>query len=110
MKNTPSSSPVDSATGLATMLAVAALANPRNVPGSKSIMLDAQVYVGSPSCESLIGALRFYNGNDMEFDSNAGLYLIYATVSSFYFVVYAEQDFWVTNLNNNISLRAWKRG
>ncbi|KAF8973655.1 hypothetical protein BDZ97DRAFT_1912130 [Flammula alnicola] len=69
----------DSAAGLATILAIAALANPRHVPDSKSIILDAQVYVGSPSCESLIGALRFYNGTEIEFSSDAGLYLIYAT-------------------------------
>ncbi|KAF8955969.1 hypothetical protein BDZ97DRAFT_1926038 [Flammula alnicola] len=69
----------DSAAGLATILAIAALANPRHVPDSKSIILDAQVYIGSPSCESLIGALRFYNGTEIEFSSDAGLYLIYAT-------------------------------
>ncbi|KAF8973246.1 hypothetical protein BDZ97DRAFT_1990551 [Flammula alnicola] len=77
LKHTTSGS--DSAAGLATILAIAALANPRHVPDSKSIILDAQVYVGSSSCESLIGALRFYNGTEIEFSSDAGLYLIYAT-------------------------------
>lgn len=69
------------AAGIATITAVAAVGNPRNIPGSKKVMLDVQVFVGSPSCESLLGALAYFNGSNMVFDHDSvALYLIYATV------------------------------
>ena len=73
----------DTAAGIATLTAVTALRNPRALPGMKTVILDAQIYVGSPSCESLLGSLQFYNGSDMVFEHQSALYLIYATVSVF---------------------------
>jgi len=66
------------------MTAVAAVGNPRNVPGSKKLILDVQIYVGSEKCESLLGALSYFNGSDMVFDNDdVALYLIYSTFSRF---------------------------
>ncbi|KAF5381722.1 hypothetical protein D9615_005621 [Tricholomella constricta] len=76
----PSVTPTsDTAAGIATITAVAALGNPRTLPGTKTVLLDAQIYVGSPSCESLLGSLRFFNVSDMVFEHQSALYLIYAT-------------------------------
>lgn len=74
--------------GIATITAIAAVGNPRPTPGSaKKIMLDAQIYVGSLNCESLLGALSYFNGSDMVFgNDDVALYLIYATVSSLDFI------------------------
>ena len=80
MSVTPTS---DTAAGIATITAVAALGNPKALPGTKMVVLDAQIYVGSPSCESLLGSLRFFNGSDIVFKHQSALYLIYATVSAF---------------------------
>lgn len=67
--------------GLATITAIAAIGNPRNVAGKKFI-LDAQIYVGSKKCESLIGALSYYNISNIPFDhEKVALFFIYSTVS-----------------------------
>ncbi|KAF8957984.1 hypothetical protein BDZ97DRAFT_1843975 [Flammula alnicola] len=58
------------------LTAIAALGNPRTIPKSKTIVLDAQIYIGSLSCESLLGALRYFNAKDLHFPESAGLYLI----------------------------------
>ena len=74
----------DLASGYATITAIAALANPRNVPGSKKkLILDAEIFVGGEKCETLLGALSFFNKSDMNFEhSGIALYLIYSTVST----------------------------
>ena len=73
--------------GIATITAIAAVGNSWPIPGSsKKIMLDTQIYVSSSNCESLFGALSYFNGSDMVFrNDEITLYLIYATVSFFYF-------------------------
>ena len=64
------------------MVGIAGLGHPRPVADApKSLMLDAEIYLGSPSCEALIGALRFYNGQNIKFTDDLTLYLIYATVN-----------------------------
>ena len=75
----------DTAAGIATITAIAALGNPRALPGTKTVVLDAQIYVGSPSCESLMGSLRFFNASDMVFEHESALYFIYATVCAWNF-------------------------
>jgi hypothetical protein len=68
--------------GMISLTAIAALANPRSTPKSKStIVVDAQIYIGSIYCESLLGALRYFNANDIQFSEAPGLYLINTTVS-----------------------------
>ena len=69
--------------GYATITAIAALANPQNIPGSKrKIILDAEIFIGGKKCETLLGALSFFNKNDINFEhSGVALYLIYSTVS-----------------------------
>lgn len=75
------STQTESANGLATIIAIAAVGNPRNIPGSKRVILDAQVYVGSQNCEFLLGALSYFNSSDMTFGpDDVALYLIHATV------------------------------
>ena len=82
MKNNSLNSHSNSASGLATMVGIAGLGHPRPVADApKSLMLDAEIYLGSPSCEALIGALRFYNGQNIKFTDDLTLYLIYATVN-----------------------------
>lgn len=71
----------DITAGYASITAIAGLGNPRAIPNSKVLILDAQIYIGSSSCESLLGALRFFNAQDAVFVNDVGLYLIYATVA-----------------------------
>ncbi|KJA12908.1 hypothetical protein HYPSUDRAFT_1084434, partial [Hypholoma sublateritium FD-334 SS-4] len=76
--------PCDSCVGLATITAIAAIGNPRSVARSKKMILDAQIYVGSPTCESLLGALTYFNSSDLVFSNETvSLYLIYATIANF---------------------------
>ena len=77
-----SSADSSSSTGLASLTAIAALGNPRLIPKSKTVILDAQIYVGSPFCEFLIGALRFFNSSNIQFSEEPSLYSIHATVSA----------------------------
>ncbi|KIK00974.1 hypothetical protein K443DRAFT_7224 [Laccaria amethystina LaAM-08-1] len=69
--------------GIATITVITAVGNPRPTPGSsKKIMLDAQIYVGSSNCESLLGSLSYFNGSDMVFrKDDVALYLLYATIA-----------------------------
>ncbi|RDB16135.1 hypothetical protein Hypma_003356 [Hypsizygus marmoreus] len=71
----------DAVPGLASITTIAALANPRRPRRllSKTVILDAEIYVGSSLCESLLGALRFFNAFDLKLSAEPGLYLIYAT-------------------------------
>ena len=76
--------------GIATITAIAAVGNPCPTPSSsKKIMLDAQIYVGSPNCESLLGTLSYFNGSDMVFrKDDVALYLLYATVSLLFHFIF----------------------
>lgn len=74
----------DAAAGIATITAIAALGNSRPLPGTKTVILDAQIYVDSPTCESLMGSLRFFNASGMKFEHKSALYLIYATVCALF--------------------------
>ena len=76
--------------GYATITAVAVLANPRNLPGSKKkIILDAEIFVGGEKCETLLSALSFFNKSNMNFEHNGiAVYLIYSTVSSFHLILF----------------------
>jgi Na+-transporting NADH:ubiquinone oxidoreductase subunit NqrB len=74
------SQPKPSAAGWASLTALAILANPRGI--SKTIVLDAQVFLGPTDSDLLIGSLRYFNSNDHTFDDEPHLYSITATVSS----------------------------
>jgi hypothetical protein len=74
----------DAAAGITTITAITALRNARPLPGTKTVVLDAQIYVGSPFCKSLMGSLRFFNVSDMVFKHESALYLIYATVCALF--------------------------
>ena len=82
--------PSDLTSGYATITALATLANPRNLPGSKKkIILDAEIFVGGEKCETLLGALSFFNKSNMNFEHNGiAVYLIYSTVSSFRLILF----------------------
>jgi len=71
-----------SSAGLASITAVAALWNPRSPPGSSlKTILDAQFFLGQEDCESLIGALSYFNSQKLIFGTTPSLYLINTTVS-----------------------------
>ncbi|KAJ6556570.1 hypothetical protein DFH09DRAFT_1084662 [Mycena vulgaris] len=50
----------------ASLIAFAVLENPRLIPKTKSIVFDAQIYLGS-SEPALITSLRYFNSNNLEF-------------------------------------------
>jgi hypothetical protein len=71
-----------SSAGLTSITAVAALWNPRLSPGSSlKTILDAQFFLGQEDCESLIGALSYFNSQKLNFGTTPSLYLINTTVS-----------------------------
>ena len=73
----------NAAAGIAMLTAIAAVGNPRSPPASsrKQLILDVQIYIGSATCESLTGALNYFNGSDTPFESDTvSLFLIHATV------------------------------
>ena len=74
--------PKPAAAGLATITGLAILANPRIVHASKTLVLDAQFYLGLTNRDSLIGSLRYYNLRDYTFHDEATLYVVHATVST----------------------------
>ena len=51
----------------ASLHAIAVLENPRLIPKTKSIVFDAQIYLGG-SEPALIGSLRYYNEHNCEFE------------------------------------------
>ena len=71
------------ASGFASITGVIGLANPRILPGTKTIVLDAQIYLGEgvDGPRFLIGSLRYFNSDNLTFDDSAQLYSIYSTVS-----------------------------
>lgn len=78
-----SSSDAQRSAGMLSLTAIAAIGNCRSIPRApKSIVVDAQIFVGSPSCESLLGALQYYNTSNLAFhEDTVGLYLINTSVS-----------------------------
>lgn len=77
------SQPKPSAAGWASLTGLAILANPRSISASKTIVLDAQVFLGPTDSDLLIGSLRYFNSTDHTFNDEPHLYSINATVSSY---------------------------
>jgi hypothetical protein len=73
------------APGWASVTGLVILANPRMIPASKTVVLDAQLYLKVTDQDlPLIGSLRYFNSesNYMTFDEGPNLYVIYTTVST----------------------------
>ncbi len=70
------------ATGRASITGIAILANPRMISASKTIVLDAQLYLGPTDEDLLIGSLRYFNSTNSSFDDGPNFYVILATVST----------------------------
>jgi hypothetical protein len=70
------------AAGWASITGIAILANPRMIPASKTIVFDAQLYLGPTDEDLLIGSLRYFNSTNFSFDDGPSFYVIYATVST----------------------------
>jgi len=79
--STSASQPKPSAAGSADVTGIAILANPRIIPGSKTIVFDAQLYLEPTDQDLLIGSLRYFNSANLTFDEGSNLYFIIATVS-----------------------------
>ncbi|KAJ7933665.1 hypothetical protein B0H13DRAFT_1855907 [Mycena leptocephala] len=58
----------------ASLTAIAVLENPRLIPKTKSIVFDAQIYLGS-SEPALISSLRYFNADNLEF-AEVGCYFV----------------------------------
>ncbi|KAJ7482768.1 hypothetical protein FB451DRAFT_1170625 [Mycena latifolia] len=54
--------------------------NPRQTT-TKGFAFDANFFVGSSTCPSLLALLRFFNANNITFPTSPTLYYIYATVA-----------------------------
>jgi len=80
-KSTSASQPKPSAAGWATLTGLVILANPRVISASRTIVLDAQVFLGPTDSDLLIGSLRYFNSTDHTFNDEPHLYSITATVS-----------------------------
>ena len=52
------------AAGWASITGIAILANPRMIPASKTIVFDAQLYLGPTDEDLLIGSLRYFNSTN----------------------------------------------
>ncbi|KAF9552567.1 hypothetical protein CPC08DRAFT_728521 [Agrocybe pediades] len=64
--STDSSLSSGTAGGMVTMTAIAALTNARSMTASsKKVVVDAQIFVGSGQCESLLGALSYFNKSEL---------------------------------------------
>lgn len=70
-----------SAAGWAFITGLAILANPRVVPSSKTVVIDAQLYLGPTDEDLVIGSLRYFNSANLTFDDGPNLYAITATVN-----------------------------
>ena len=73
--------PKVSAAGRASLTGLAILANPRKLPASRTMVLDAQLYLGPTPQDLLIGSLRYFNSINLAFNDGPDLYFIQATVS-----------------------------
>jgi hypothetical protein len=84
MANTSTSTSVSqqkpSTAGRASVAGLAILANPRGI-FAKTLVVDAQLYLGPTDQDFLIGSLRFFNCDNLTFDDGPNLYIINATVS-----------------------------
>jgi hypothetical protein len=89
MVNTPTSTsasqPKSSAASWASVIGLAILANPHGISGSKTIALDAQLYLGLTDQDLLIGSLCYFNSKNHTFEDAPNLYSIVATVSVLFF-------------------------
>jgi hypothetical protein len=72
-----------STAGSASLSGFAILANPRVIPSSKTIVVDAQLFIGPEDDNFILGSLRYFNSDDKTFVDEPMLYLIHATVSLF---------------------------
>lgn len=77
-----------SATGWAFITGLAILANPRIAPGSKTVVIDTQLYLGPMDEDLIIGSLRYFNSANSIFDDGPNLYAINATVSLLHYILY----------------------
>jgi len=71
---------MSASSSFASITALCILGNARQIGRSKSVMFDAQIYVGSAENEAILGALRYFNGDDTVFPDE-GMYMVYATVA-----------------------------
>ena len=78
--STSASQPKPSVAGWASVTGLVILANPR-VISAKTIILDAQVFLGPTDSDFLVGSLRYFNSTDHTFKDEPHLYAINATVS-----------------------------
>ncbi len=74
--------PKHPAPGWAIIMGLAILAHPRKVRGSKTIIVDAQFYLGPTDQDLIIGSLRYFNSKDLIFGDGPNSYVINATVST----------------------------
>ena len=70
-----------SSAGWAFITGLAILANPRVIPGSKTVVIDTQLYIGPTDDDLIIGSLRYFNSANLTFHDGPHLYAIVATVS-----------------------------
>ncbi|PPR02986.1 hypothetical protein CVT24_012191 [Panaeolus cyanescens] len=68
--------------GYASIYGIVALAHPRVLSGTKTMVFDAQLYLGPGEDEQpkfLLGSLRYFNSRNLVFSESAQLYVIYST-------------------------------
>jgi hypothetical protein len=70
-----------SAGGRAIISSLVILANPRMLPASKYLVLDAQFYLGSMDQGLIMGSLRYFNSDNATFDEEPSLYFVHTSVS-----------------------------
>ncbi|KAF8202111.1 hypothetical protein BJ912DRAFT_920518 [Pholiota molesta] len=63
--------------GFASFTAIAGLGNPRGIHKSKTLIFDAQLYVGPEHL--LLGSLHYFNTSNIEFEDTVRLYFVYVT-------------------------------
>jgi hypothetical protein len=80
LTSTSASQAKPSAAGLVHVTGLAILGNPRGFASSRTISLDAQLYLGPTDRDLLIGSLRYFNLVNVTFENEPGLYAIGATV------------------------------
>jgi len=88
--STSASQAKPSVVGWASVTGPAILANPRGISGSKTIVLDAQLYLGPTNQDLLIGSLRYFNSDNHSFDDAPSLYAIVTSVS-IYLLLFPQQ-------------------
>lgn len=73
-------SPKPSAVGLASVAGLAILAHPRGI-SARTIVVDAQLYLGPTDKDLLVGSLRYFNLANVTFEDEPNLYFVVTTVS-----------------------------